>query len=146
MFAAVKKNAQSSQAGALVSEFLNRTYFIGGFTESVRKTYWSIQHIQQGFRNHSLSIRTRMKVTETRIWTYFQEMLVHGFIRLRGPNKTQYTEDLVKRLNNINLEVKKRVLALYLARRALQHTIRFLLWVLARRPKKYNTQQVSCWG
>ena len=32
---------------------------------------------------------------------------MHGFIKLRGPNKTQYTEDLVKRLNNINLEVKK---------------------------------------
>jgi len=31
----------------------------------------------------------------------------------------QYTKDLVKRLNNINLEVKKRVLALYVARRAL---------------------------
>jgi len=70
-------------------------------------------------------------------------MVVHYFIKQREPKRTNLTNELIQRLGNINPEIKRRVMELYLARRSLQHTIRFLLWVLERRPKKYNAEQVS---
>ncbi len=90
-----------------------------------------------------MSMHTRINTLSDRIWPHFLSMTVHFFIKLRGPHKTKYTEDLLQKLTNISEEIKKRVLALYLARRSLQHTIRFLLWVLASRSKKYDLKQVS---
>jgi hypothetical protein len=88
-------------------------------------------------------MHTRIATLSDRIWPHFSSMVVHYFIKQRGPKQTNFTNEIIQRLGNINPEIKRRVLELYLARRSLQHHIRFLLWVLERRPKKYNADQVS---
>jgi hypothetical protein len=138
LLAAIKTRGHISNAGLVLKEFLFRTYCIHGMTEKVRKTYWSLLYIQQSFRKHSLSMHTRINTLSDRIWPHFLSMTVHSFIKLRGLHKTKYTEDLLQKLKNISPEIKKRVLDLYLARSSLQHTIRFLLWVLEKKSKDYD--------
>ena len=143
MIANLKLVLQKDQAALIFKEFMYRTYFINGMTAKVRKTYTAIVLIQKSFREHSLSMHTRVNSLSDGAWPHYLAITIHYFIRLRGPNRTQKAEELAFKLNVINPEIKKRVIALYLSRRCLQHTIRFLLWMLLRRKKRYDEKKVS---
>jgi len=64
-------------------------------------------------------MHTRVQTLSTILWSKFLMQLVHYFIGMKGKEKTVQTEQLVKQLQEINPDIKQRVIKLYLARRCL---------------------------
>jgi hypothetical protein len=63
-------------------------------------------------------------------------LLVHSLISTKQTPKEN--KELALKCHNIKTDIRQRVLALYFARRNLQHIIRFIMWMLINRPGKYD--------